>query len=146
MHNSNIYLQLDITSAEYKNCNIVSFHNKGYKLFKKLIAKEGECQIIKNKDMGIAGNLVQYEAWYVDFLKTNYETIKKAEVDDIQLWIDLYMTKSPHGYEVFNKEQLSALGKMNVSIPITIHIMSKKEILKFAKENKIFYNNIDDLF
>lgn len=131
---------------DYKDCDIVSYHNVGDHLFKKLIAEEGECQIIKKNVMGLPGKFNQYESWYIEFIKDNIELINKSSVDDIQVWIDLYMTKGPHAYEVFNKEQLAALGKMNVSIPVTIHVMSKKEIIQFAKDNEIQYQNLEELF
>lgn len=131
---------------EYKDCNIVSYQNIGDQMFRNFIAEEGECQIIKKDDIGLPGKIKQYESWYIEFIRDNIELVKMSNIDDIQLWIDLYMTKGPHGYEVFNKEQLSFLGKMNVSIPITIHVMSKKEIIQFANDNKIQYQNQDDLF
>ena len=131
---------------EYKDCDIVSYHNIGDKVVRKLIAEEGECQIIKKDDIGLPGKIKQYESWYIKFIKDNIELISKSNIDEVQIWIDLYMTKGSHGYEVFNKEQLAFLGKMNVSIPVTIHVMTKKEIIQFAKDNKIQYQNLDDLF
>ncbi len=66
----------------YKDCEIVSYHNIGDKVFRKLIAEEGECQIIKKDDIGLPGKIRQYESWYIKFIKDNIELINKSNIMD----------------------------------------------------------------
>ena len=132
-----------------KECEILSCINQGDDILlsgKNYIAEEGEIQVRKRGIEGVVSNIFDYEAWYVSFLEDNYKLFKKFNVEEINLWVTLFMTKGFHAYEVFNAAQLSALGRMKVSIPIDIHIWSKKKILEFAKDNSIKYEIIDDLF
>ncbi len=126
---------------------IVEIQKKGDPFGRNQIAVESSCHIHRSlRSIATTYKIADSEEWYVDFIEREYQFFNECRVDDITLWIDLYMTKGIHAYQIFTSELLSKIGRFNVSLPMDIHVMSKQEMIKFAVQNKIEYDEVDELF
>lgn len=127
--------------------DIVKTQRKGETFGENLRAIENICHI-RRKSCAIASvyKILNTEEWYIEFIEKIYPLLQDCHVDEITLWIDLYMTKGLHAYQFFNTNLLAKIGKFKVSLPVDFHIMSQREIIKFAKENKVDFDDKEELF
>lgn len=85
---------------------------------------------IQHKDLIAIDNekLIEFEKTFVDFLQKNCNEIEKANVDDIDIDIDIYTSNDICSLSIFDKNQLKILTDCTVSINLTYYRMKKKKI------------------
>lgn len=82
---------------------------------------------------GFSDNLIEYEQWFISCLEDNKSLFEKANIENIWLVIDVYYVDFC-SIEVFDKNSLKRLSKFNISIPMNVYKVSKKEIYEMLKE------------
>ena len=80
--------------------------------------------------------IVRYEDAFVKFIEVNYALFIKNGADEFQIFIEIYYDGGQCNFEVFNKKLLKRLAKFNVSIPISVYALKKRELKKWEKEIK----------
>ena len=80
-------------------------------------------------------NIIKYEKDFVEFIEKNYKLFKENGVDDIRIFMEVFYDKGGQcNFAIFNNKLLKRLAKYNVSLPISIYTLSKREIEKWEKE------------
>ena len=80
-------------------------------------------------------NIIKYKKDFVEFIEKNYKLFKENGVDDIRIFMEVFYDKGGQcNFEIFDNKILNRLAKYNVSLPISIYTLSKREIEKWEKE------------
>ncbi|MDR1544788.1 MAG: hypothetical protein LBS50_10375 [Prevotellaceae bacterium] len=89
----------------------------------------------------VGKHIIQYEKDFIEFIEKNYKLFKENGVDDIRIFMEVFYDKGGQcNFEIFNKTLLKRLAKYNVSLPISVYTLSKREIKKWEKEINIKWN------
>jgi len=93
----------------------------------------GSLSLLAPRHYGLQGDLVDYENWYIDIIKSNISLFEKHEVTEINLFMDVFFTKECN-FEIFSRDGLAKIGKFKVAIPISIYKLPEEEIIEMLKE------------
>ena len=74
---------------------------------------------------------LEYEWGFINFLKENFIMFIENGSTDFEYFTEVYYSGTQCNFELFNKTMLLHLKKIkNISFPISIYHLSKKEIVK----------------
>lgn len=88
----------------------------------------GSISIWNPKKFGFQGEGVGYEEWFVNFIEKNYSKFITFGVEDITLFIEVYYSGGQCNFEIFTKDLLKRLMIFDVSLPISIYLLTEAEI------------------
>ena len=107
--------------------------------------EDGYLSILNPQKMGIQYELSEYEEWYITFLRKNRDILIKLGVESINLFFDVFYTNQCN-FEIFDKEKLKNISEYNVSIPVSVYLVSNDEIREMLLESgysKVKIENLD---
>jgi hypothetical protein len=88
----------------------------------------------------------EYEEWYVHFIENNFDTLKELNVEEIQLFWDVYFEEHTQcNFEIFDRTLLKRIAKYDVDIPISIYNMSKQEMIEWLSEVGYAYDLVQEI-
>jgi hypothetical protein len=81
----------------------------------------------------------KYEFDFVEFLDKYYQLFIENGAGDIRILMEIFYDGGQCNFEIFDKTLLTRLTKYNVSLPISISTLSKKELKKWENEIKLLW-------
>ena len=89
------------------------------------------------KKFSTENEILEYEKSFINFINKNYSLFFENGVDNLQIFIEIYFDGGQCNFEVFDKEALKIISYFNVSLPISIYVLTDKEIQKWENEVRL---------
>lgn len=78
--------------------------------------------------------IVEYNEWFVSFIKSNKTLFFAMGVNDLSIYIEVYFDGGQCNFEIFKKEQLLEILNVNISFPVSIYLLKKRELREWEIE------------
>jgi hypothetical protein len=83
--------------------------------------------------------IMDYEKAFVEFIENNYGLFFQNGGNDLDIYLEIYYDGGQCNFEVFNKEMLSKLAKLGVSLPISIYILEENQLQEWENEISLLW-------
>ena len=100
----------------------------------------GGISIWHPKKFTLQEHILEYETFFVQFSNQNYQTLMENGATELKIYYEIYHKDEHCNFEVLNPASLKKLTSFNVSIPISIYRLKKKEFHNWSKEIKSVWN------
>lgn len=94
----------------------------------------------KNK-FSTEGEIAKYERDFIEFIEKNHSFFVENGVTDFEIFIEIYFDGGQCNFEIFNKQLLKKIGDFEVSLPISVYLLSIEEIQQWEDEIKLIWES-----
>lgn len=78
--------------------------------------------------------IVEYNEWFISFIKSNKTLFFAKGINDLSIYVEIYFDGGQCNFEIFNKKQLLEICNINISFPVSVYILKKRELRKWERE------------
>ncbi|MCL9807645.1 hypothetical protein NAT51_19135 [Flavobacterium amniphilum] len=105
----------------------------------------GSLSVLCPQIYGLQYQMAEYENWYFDFLDKNKLLIDRHNVNEINLFIEIFHDGGQLNFEIFSRELLKKAGLYNIAIPVSYYKLTTEEIIDMIKDTDIPQDRLNEL-
>lgn len=120
-------------------CIVSSSHYKGERFGRNLekTCQGGAVSLWNPQKYEIPYHGEEYEEWFIVFIENNYQLFLKSGVEEIRLHFEVFTLYEQCNFEVFNNHLLKRLVRYNVSLPMSVYVLTEAEMIDLKKSENI---------